>query len=376
MTRRYFMVSEEVASQFWALGPAVYLNTATLGIGSDSAVAALRMASEDWARGQFDFRVAERAGEECREMFASLIHARSEDIAIIPTASAVAGQVAAHLALRCKGGNILVGTEEYTSNVYAWRMLEAHGFEVRTIPHYNGGPQASDFAAAADIRTRLIAISAVQSATGWRADLAAMRSIANQSGALLYVDAAQLAGALDFDAPALGIDALAAPAHKFLLGTRGMGYAYFAPTLRDAMSPVAPGWKAAAEPLSSFFGPDIRLSASASRFDQSLSWFNALADRESLRLLSGVGMAAITTHNTDLMANLSEGLRMAGIDCQDHPPGFRSTLLSLMPRRTDTAARLAAEGVVVSMRAGRIRLSVHIYNTIEQIDRLIRLLST
>jgi selenocysteine lyase/cysteine desulfurase len=254
-------------------------------------------------------------------------------------------------------------------------MLEARGFEVRTIPHRDGGPQATDFSAAADARTRLVAVSAVQSATGWRADLTALREIADRSGALLYVDAAQLAGALDLDAPALRIDALAAPAHKFLLGTRGMGYAYFAPAVRDAMVPIAPGWKAAAEPLSSFFGPAMALSKSASRFDQSLAWFNALADRESLGLLHSAGMAAVTAYNSSLVERLSEGLRTAGIAFLDHGPRFRSTLVSLVPRRENAAARLAAEGIVASVRTGRIRLSVHVYNTAEQVDRAVELLA-
>src|SRR5262249_32801645 len=137
---------------FKTLGRTTYLNTAALGVGPDSAIAALRSASQDWAQGRFDYVGAERAGEACRAMFAALIHAAPEDVAIIPTASAVAGQVAAHLVQSHSGGNLLVGAEEYTSNLFPWRMLETRGFEMRTIPHRDGGPQASDFAAAADAR--------------------------------------------------------------------------------------------------------------------------------------------------------------------------------------------------------------------------------
>lgn len=364
-----------IAHHFAALGNAIHLNTAAFGPAPARAAAALRDAATAWAEGRFDYAPAEQAGEACRAGFASLVGARSEDIALIPTASAVAGQVAAHLAQAGGGGTLLVGAEEYTSNLFAWKLLEQRGFTLRLVPHRDGRLMAEDFAALADASTRLIAVSAVQSATGWRVDLAALRAIADRSGALLYVDAAQLAGAMAIDVQALHIDALAAPAHKFLLGTRGMGYAYFAPTLRAAMQPAAAGWKAAAEPLASFFGPHMALSATASRFDQSLAWFNALADQESMRLLTGLGIAAIDAHNRALSARLADALRDRGVPFLDHSAAHSSAIISVLPRAPDAAERLKAAGVVASVRAGRVRLAVHIYNTEAQIDRVATLLA-
>jgi|GEM_PF-6992091 len=83
----------DVAGSFPALGRTIYLNTAAFGVGCDRAAAAL-------------------------------VGARAEDIALIPTASAVAGQVGAHLAHAGGGGTLLVGAEEYTSNLFAWKLLE------------------------------------------------------------------------------------------------------------------------------------------------------------------------------------------------------------------------------------------------------------
>lgn len=366
---------DSIAAHFTALGATIYMNTAAFGVGSDRAAGALGAAAIAWSQGRFDFVPAEQAGEECRTGFARLIGAAAEDVALVPTASAVAGQVAAHLIHQGSGGSILVGAEEYTSNLFAWQLLAQRGFEVRMVPHRDGRLMAQDFAAMADGGTRLIAVSGVQSATGWRVDLAALRSIADRSGALLYVDAAQMAGALAFDVRALRIDALAAPAHKFLLGTRGMGYAFFAPTLRAAMQPVAAGWKAAAEPLASFFGPTMTLSATASRFDQSLAWFNVLADRESMALLDGLGITAIDAGNRALADRLAAALRTAGVPFLDHPPAHRSTILSVAPRGTGAAERLQAAGVVTALRAGRVRLSLHLYNTPAQVDRVAALLA-
>ena len=364
-----------IAHHFAALGDTIYFNTAAFAPAPARAAAALREAATAWAEGRFDYMPAEQAGEACRTGFAALIGATAEDIALIPTASAVAGQVATHLAHAAEPGTILVGEQEYTSNLFPWRLLEHRGFTVRPIPHRDGRLLPEDFEAAADASTRLVAVSAVQSATGFRVDLPALRAIANRSGALLYVDAAQIAGALALDAPALGIDALAAPAHKFLLGTRGMGYAYFAPALRARMLPAAPGWKAAAEPLASFFGPTMTLSKTASRYDQSLAWFNAMADAESMALLTGLGIAAIDAHNTALAERLAAQLRSRNIPFLDHAPENRSTILSVMPPSPQAAARLQQAGVVASIRAGRVRLAVHIHNTEAQIDRVAALIA-
>lgn len=365
----------KIARHFFALGDTIYLNTAAIGPAPVAAALALRRAATAWEEGHFDYLSAENAGETCREGFAALIGSAAADVALIPTASAVAGQVAAHMIQSVEPGTILVGEQEYTSNLFPWRLLEHRGFSLRLIPSRDNRLLPEDFAEAADGATRLIAVSAVQSATGYRVDLAALRSIANRSGALLYVDAAQIAGALRLDAPSIGIDALAAPAHKFLLGTRGMGYAYFAPSLRSRMLPFAPGWKSAAEPLSSFFGPEMTLSSTASRYDQSLAWFNALADSESMALLVGLGIRFINEHNTRLATHLTEVLRDRGVGFLDPGAAHASTIVSIMPGSPHTAQRLQEAGVVASIRAGRVRVAIHIHNTEAQLERVAAILA-
>lgn len=369
------MQPDDVARLFPELGNTIYMNTASLAPGCGPAVAALTAAAGDWARGRLDWAEAERAGERARALFAALVNAPADCVALVPAASAVAGLVAAHLPRRFPGGGtILVGAEEFTSNLYPWRLLEARGFETRLLPPREGRVPEADFAAAADGRTRLIAVSAVQSATGDRADLARLREIADRSGALLYVDAAQAAGAVPLDVTALRLDAVAAPSHKFLLGTRGFGYACLAPGLRDALDPLWAGWKAAEEPLASFYGPGMTLAASARRFDQSIPWMNALAERASMEALHGLGTARVLAHNAALARQMRDGLRAAGVPFLDHGPERLSTIFACAPRGGDIAERLAEAGVVASARAGRVRLSLHLFNTAAQVERVVALL--
>jgi len=369
------MRSPDLDALFPHLGQTVYMNTASLGVGCKAAVDALACAANAWGEGRLDFVEAERAGEEVRCLFARTINVEPDCVALIPTASGVAGQVAAYLRCLPVGSNILVGEQEYTSALFAWLQLRAIGFEVRLIPFQNGMVSVDAFAAAADAHTRLIAVSAIQSATGYRIDLAALRDIANRSKAMLYVDAAQAAGAGALDAGALELDVVAAPSHKFLLGTRGMGYAYFRRPLRDAMQPVAPGWKAASEPFTSFYGPDMHLSATASRFDQSLAWINALAEREALRVLTMIGMGEIEQMNSDLIGHMRAALDRRRLDYLDFGPDRSSTIFSIKPSTENAELRLREGGVVAASRAGRVRLSLHFYNTMDQIDYALSLLS-
>ncbi len=369
------MFEQEAARFFPGLAGIIYMNTASLSPGCEPAVEALKTAADEWAHGRLDWPEAERAGEEARDLFGHLVNAAPGCVALVPAASAVAGLIAAHLAHRFpQGGNVVVGAEEFTSNLYPWRVLETRGFEIRMLRFHEGVLSEADIAAAVDGETRLVAVSAVQSATGYRADLARLREAAR--GALLYVDAAQAAGAVALDMQALGIDALAAPSHKFLLGTRGMGYGAFTPELRDVLDPLWPGWKAAAEPMASFYGPTMTLSTTASRLDMSLAWIIAFAERRSLGVLRELGFERVREHDARLAGLMRDALRDAGVPFLDHGEAHGSTIFSCAPTGEGIPERLAEAGVVAAARAGRVRLSLHVHNTAAQIAPVVEILRT
>ncbi|WP_159014711.1 aminotransferase class V-fold PLP-dependent enzyme [Acidisoma sp. S159] len=368
------MTASSIDSLFPDLGDSIYMNTASIGVACRASRKALVDAAGAWAEGRFDFVAAERAGEEARCLFAELISARVDCVSLIPSASAVAGQVAAHLSDSPRRGNIVIGAQEYTSALFPFLQLRSKGFEIRLLPFQNGAVKADQFAVAADEHTRLIAVSAVQSASGYRVDIAALREVASHSGALLYVDGAQMCGALALDVQELQIDALAAPAHKFLLGARGMGFGYFAPYLRDVMTPVGPGWKAAADPMNAFYGPSMDLSVTASRFDQSLAWMIAPATLEGLLALRGIGFRSVAANNLELARQMRNGLRSASVEALDHGAQRDSTIFSIATSDLTLEDRLRRKGVVAATRNGRLRVALHLYNTASQIDLVLSLL--
>jgi cysteine desulfurase/selenocysteine lyase len=366
----------EVRELFPGLKDTIYLNTATMAVGCAPAREAYERAVERWSTGRFDWIEAERAGEDARGMFAQIVGAQPEEVALVPAVGASAGIVAANMPAGKRGENIVVAESEFSSNYFPWLLLRERGYEVREVPSTGDEVSIDAYRDLSDGGTRLVAVSAVRSDTGYRTDLAALSQVAARSGAWLFVDACQAAGAVPLDVARDGVDFLAAASHKFLLGSRGMGYLFIRRQLLDRIRPIFPGWKAARKPLESFYGPGMDLSPTASKLDTSLAWFAALADQAALGVFRRFGIEAILDRNAQLSQRLFDALLAQRSGMSLFSDQHRSTIVSVPVKDTEAAmARLRAASVVASVRAGRVRLALHFYNLDEEIDRAVELLS-
>ena len=215
----------------------------------------------------------------------------------------------------------------------------------------------------------------MHSANGYRADLPALSRVAARSGAWFFVDACQAAGAVPLDVVRDGVDFLAAASHKFLLGSRGMGYLYVRQGLLEHLRPIVPGWKAARHPTESFYGPDMDLSPTASKLDASLAWFPALAEQAALAIFGRFGITDLLDRNARLTGRLVEALAAQAPAFRPFPAKHRSTIVSVPVTDTEAVlARLRQANVVASVREGRVRLSVHFYNSEEELDLVAELI--
>ena len=364
----------DIRALFPGLKDTIYLNTATMAVGCAPAREAYEHAVERWSAGRFDWLEAERAGEEGRAIFAQIVGALPEEVAIVPAVSTAAGIVAANMPPARHGENIVVAENEFSSNYFPWLLLRERGYEVRTVSS-TSSLLADAYGEIADGGTRLIAVSAVHSATGYRTDLAALSQVAARSGAWFFVDACQAAGAVPLDVVRDGVDFLAVASHKFLLGSRGMGYLFVRRGLLERIHPILPGWKAARKPLESFYGPAMDLSPTASKLDTSLVWFAALAEQAALKVFTQFGIQALLDRNAQLSGRLYDALTARGSAVSLLPQHHRSTIVSVPVNDTEAAmARLRTAKVVASVRAGKVRLAVHFYNLEEEIDRVAELI--
>ena len=368
--RRLFPATKDLA----------YLNTAAVGLASQQLADAYHQQVDTWATDGFDFTVGERAASEARSAVARLMGADTADLALIPAVSSAAGLVAAQLGAAEPGQSVVIGEREYSSNHFPWRQLAGQGYDVRQVPFRGGGLDPQDVAARVDGGTRLVAFSAVQTATGHRSDIAAIGGLARAVGAIVFVDGAQLVGALPVTDELEHVDVLVASDHKFLLNAgRGMGYCYLSAAAQERFTPVNAGWRAARSPLESFFGPDMDLSPTASRFDCSISWLAAIGEQAALSVFDDFGPAQIYARNRDLTAALREALHDVGWAPVDLPERNLSTIVSVPLGDTEPTpllGTLRAQGIICSARDGNLRLAIHFYNHEDDIERLVRALTT
>ncbi|MDQ6918253.1 MAG: aminotransferase class V-fold PLP-dependent enzyme [Candidatus Dormibacteraeota bacterium] len=367
------MTPEELRLLVPAARDSAYLNTATYGPAAEPTVAAMAEFLEGWSHGSVRYEVWENIGEECRVLFAELLKASPDDIAIQPYVSTAAGAIAVQLQ---PGERVVVSEMEFASNLWPWLYQRERGVEVAVVPIRNGRSELAAYEAAIGDRVAIVAVSAFQSSNGWRAPLRALADRARAAGGMLFVDACQGAGGITLDPELDGFDLLVADSYKWLMGPRGAGYMYLSPAARERFRPVAMGWRSAREPLHTYYGTAMDLSETASRFDSSLSWISMVGDRESLRLLNSVGIEAIDAHNMRLAHRFRAGLEELAIETEPFPEAERSPVLAMtLPDPEATIARLADAGVIGALRADGVRLGFHVFNNESDVDRALEALA-
>ncbi len=319
--------------------------------------------------------------DEVRRLAGRLLHADPLDVAFIKNTSEGVGIVAEGLDWR-PGDNVVTAEDEYPANIYPWLNLADRGVELRRVPSRDGRLSLDDLLAAMDGRTRLVTLSWVEYASGFRNDLDAIGEACRQRGVLFFVDAIQALGAFPIDVSRSPIDFLAADGHKWLLGPEGAGIFWIRRDLVERLHPVGVGWHSVVGAWD-FTAVDFRLKPNAGRWESgSLNIAGITAVGASLELLLEIGIEAISNRILELTARLHADVERTGwtvygprLDTE------RSGIVSLVAPTGRAAGfipavvrQLRQQGVVVNHRAGRVRVSPHAYNTHEEVDRLLQLL--
>jgi len=192
------------ATEEWA-----YFNTAVVGLASRTVADAYEAFLTEWMTNGLDYVRAEAAAENARSSVAALMGTDPANVALVPSVSTAAGFVAAQLGEAASGESVVIGEQEYSSNHFPWRQLASKGYEVRQVPFRSGGLEPDEVSKNVDAGTRLVAFSGVQSATGHRSDIAAISALAREVGAIVFVDASQMLGAVPVRDQVAHVDVMA-----------------------------------------------------------------------------------------------------------------------------------------------------------------------
>jgi selenocysteine lyase/cysteine desulfurase len=323
-----------------------YLNTASLGIPPAAAVAELAAVTDDWVHGRTQAPDYDAWVDRSRVAWARLRGVDPAYVAIGPQVSYFMGVVARSL----PAGAEVIGYEgDFTSVL--WPFLARSDLDVRLVPH---GALADEISPA----TAAIAFSAVQSADGKIAALDDIAAAAREHEVLTAVDATQ-AGWMPFDTAQF--DVVVEGAYKWLVSPRGTTLMYVRPSLVERLQVTSPGWYSAEEVWSeTIYGPRLDLARGVRRFDMSPAWLAWVGTAPAIEYLADRGLESIRNHDVALADRVCEALGR---------PAGGSAIVSV--DRPGAEQAVADAGLSAAVRAGGVRVSFHLYNTDDDVDRLL-----
>jgi cysteine desulfurase/selenocysteine lyase len=354
-----------VRSDFPALANWTYLNSATYGQVPRRGVDAI---AEHFAHRDelacTDFLAWYDESERIRGSVARLIHATPADIAFIPNSSTSMGLIAGGIDWQ-RGDNVVTLADEFPNCLYLPALVERHSVEFREDPWER-------FQDSIDARTRLVAISEVNYATGLRPPLAELSKFLRERGVLLYIDGTQSVGALEFDVREAQPDMLAVHAYKWMCSPTGVGFMYVAPSLRAKLLPNVAGWRTHHDwrNVDNLHHGMPVLKDSAERYEGGGLPFGLLhAMGAAVDWMLELGPAAIEQR----VLQLAEGARERLLRLRAEAPEQGSQIVAAKFPGVDPshlARELKTRRVLVAARHGFLRVSPHFYNNEADLDRL------
>ena len=312
--------------------------------------------------------------ERVRALAARLINAYPDEIALVGN-TADGLNIAANGFNWSPGDNVVTTNVEYPANMYPWLNLARRGVQVRAVPERLGRICIDDIKAAIDGRTRMLAISWVEFASGFMNDLTALGALCREHGLLFVVDAIQALGAFPLDVKAARIDVLACGGHKWLLGPRGCGIFYCS---REALQKIEVSIAGAYSVVDdhNYLDYNLTFKPDSRRFEHGTENAVGIAGlRSSLELIMEVGREAIRDRIIALTDEFCEKCCAEGYTITSSREEGEASGLVFFERKGEDMEKLAAylqkERLVLSLRDGRLRFAPHFYNTREEVDALV-----
>ncbi len=325
------------------------MNSPTYGLPPRFMFDALQDCLHAWQAGTMDIPSFDESVAAGRAGYAALAGVPLDTVAMAGTVSSALGLVAAAIP---DGSKVATLSGEFTSTSFPFAAQEVRGVTVTELNPDELVTTARDY--------DVVTASLVQSASGAVLDVDALRSNVAGTDTVTVIDVTQALGWKNVDLS--WADVTVAAVYKWLMAPRGMAWMSVADRVAKTMIPHAANWYAAERPWSTIYGLPLRLADSARRFDVSPTWFSVLGAGLTLPWLASLDRAAIEEHTLGLASRLRSAL---------HLPQESSAIVSIP---TGAAEQLKQAGIRASVRAGAVRVGFHLYNTDDDVDRLLDVL--
>ena len=320
--------------------------------------------------------------DEVRAKFARLVNADAEEVAFVQSTTTGENLILQALGLPAKGAHVVTDTLHFFGSLPIYAELEKAGVEVSWIAPREGRIVIDDIEKAVRKGTRLIALSQVSTINGFEHDLKRVCEIAHAKGALVYADIVHAAGCVPVDVRATGVDFAACASYKWLMGDFGLGFLYVRRDRWPLLRPPYMGY----HQIQSFtphylpFDPPGSSVVEYTRFEGAQGLFGqgtfsfgvAALLSHSLDYIQALGVPAIQAHAQVLTDRLRAELPRKGYAVYT-PAEARTPLVTcLLPNaRQLLAPALNAAKVRITLAPNRFRVSVSVFNDLDDVDRLI-----
>ncbi len=350
-----------------------YLNCAYMSPLMRSVVAAgnagFARKSRPWEITPDDFFTQ---AEDLRRLAANLFHSAAGDIALVPSAGFGIETAARNIPVR-SGQKILVLAEQFPAHVYPWRRVaQETGAEIVTVPWPSGGDWTAAILERLTSDVAVAALPHVQWTSGGLLDLERIGAECRRHGAALVLDLTQSLGVYPFDVRRVQPDFAVAAAYKWLLSPYSTGVLYVAPKWHSG-KPLEEGWiqRDNARRFSELIHYTEGYQEGARRFD--------IGEFSNFALVPGViaameqilawGVDEISATLGALTARLEDRVGMAAIPRRHRAPHYLCLRAGGLPVAA-LSERWRSERIYISVRGASIRITPHLYNTTDEIDRL------
>ena len=339
---------------------------------SEVGIAAVQRKQRPWRIGPADFF---DHLERLRGLFAQLIQGDAEGVAVVPAASYAVSTAAANVSASGES-RIVVLADQYPSNVYPWHDLARRsGASVVAVERPDDGDWTRAVVESIDERTVAVAVPNCHFMTGALIDVATIGEAARTVGATFVIDATQSLGVLPLDVNEVGADMVVAAGYKWLLGPYSVGYAWTAPHCRD-WRPLEHHWagREGSEDFAHLTSYTDTFRPGARRFDGGeASNFvllpMALAALETVAEWSVERVAATVEPLTAAVVN---GAAAIGLPVHAEPHARHIVGLRLPVGSPAAVVQGLAEAQVhVSLRGESLRISPYVFNTVDDVERLL-----
>ena len=368
--------SIKIRSRFPIFKHKIYLNSCSQGALSDAVENGLTDYIRSWHEHGSPWDMWVEHYERTRRLFAEFIGADEDEVAIVTSASAGINAVASALDFR-ERRKVVLGEFEFPTMAHIWLAQRKRGADITFVPPLDNKLPAESYEGTVDRQTAIVPLTRVCFRNGFRSDVQAIVKLAHSQGAWVMLDDYQDCGTRPIDVKDMGIDFYVTGTLKYLLGPPGLAFLYVRRDLINPLIPAVSGWFAQSNPFA-FDVKHLDLSSSARRFESGSPPIpNVYAAAPGIELLRSTGMAHIAGHISELTGMFLNSL--AGMQIQTKTPADSvGPLVVLQADSEDSAnamvAALAKQNIVASSRGDGVRISLHFYNSADDIAALLHAL--